>query len=45
MRLLERGLAHDLGPDSEVELRFPPEGVTVRIRFRAGSPVLQPTEG
>ena len=44
MRLLERGLAHDLGPNAEVQLRFPPEGVTVRMRFRAGSPALQPTE-
>lgn len=45
MRLLERGLAHDLGPNAEVQLRFPPEGVTVLMRFRAGSPALQTTEG
>lgn len=44
MRLLERGLAHDLGPDAEVTLDFAPEGLRVRMRFRAGSPVLQPAE-
>jgi PAS domain S-box-containing protein len=45
LRLLERGLAHDLGPDAEVDLRFNRDGVTARIRFRAGMPALQPAEG
>ena len=45
MRLLERGLVHDLGPYAEVQLRFPPDGVTVMMRFRAGLPALQPAEG
>ena len=35
-RLLERGLARDLGPGSAVELRFEPAGLhTVRARGRA----------
>jgi two-component sensor histidine kinase len=33
-RLLERGLAQDLGPDAVVELRFEPAGLHARIRFR-----------
>ncbi|HWT08949.1 MAG TPA: sensor histidine kinase, partial [Roseomonas sp.] len=45
MRLLERGLAHDLGPGAEVRLRFPEDGVAVLMRFRAGLPALQPAEG
>ncbi len=44
MRLLERGLAHDLGPDSDVQVQFPEHGVAALMRFRAGSPVLQPAE-
>jgi hypothetical protein len=32
-RLLERGLARDLGPDSTVELRFEPAGLRASIRF------------
>jgi PAS domain S-box-containing protein len=44
MRLLERGLAHDLGPDADVQLRFPEGGVTALIRFRAGLPALQAAE-
>jgi two-component sensor histidine kinase len=34
-RLLERGLAHDLGPGSSVELRFEPAGLRAVLRFRA----------
>nr|WP_255568620.1 PAS domain-containing protein [Neoroseomonas alba] len=45
MRLLQRGLAHDLGPDAKVTLDFAPEGLRVRMRFRAGQPALQPAEG
>jgi two-component sensor histidine kinase len=33
MRLLERGLAHDLGAGSAVRLRFEPEGLRAEIRF------------
>jgi two-component sensor histidine kinase len=44
MRLLERGLAHDLGPGADVQLRFPEEGVVVLMQFRAGLPALQPAE-
>jgi PAS domain S-box-containing protein len=38
-RLLERGLARDLGPDAEVILEFAPQGVAATIRFspRCGS--------
>ncbi|MEO3474527.1 PAS domain-containing protein [Roseomonas sp. CAU 1739] len=45
MRLLERGLAHDLGPGADVQMRFPQDGVTMAMRFRAGLPALQPVEG
>lgn len=40
MRLLERGLVHDLGPGAEVKVQFPEEGVRVAMRFRAGLPEL-----
>jgi two-component sensor histidine kinase len=33
IRLLERGLAHDLGEGSAVRLRFEPEGLRAEIRF------------
>ena len=42
VRLLERGVAHDLGPGAEVRLSFPEDGVQAVIRFRAGLPVLEP---
>lgn len=51
MRLLERGLAHDLGPGATVRIAFPEEGVRVDIRFPvrprvlagpAGGPVAAP---
>ena len=45
LRLLERGLAHDLGPDAEVKVTFAPEGLRVRVRFRASAPALEPAEG
>jgi two-component sensor histidine kinase len=32
-RLLERGLAHDLGPGSRVALHFEPSGLRAEIRF------------
>ncbi len=35
-RLLERGLAQDLGPGSSVELRFEPAGLHAVLRFKAG---------
>ncbi len=35
MRLLERGLAHDLGPGSSVRVAFAEDGVRVEMRFRA----------
>jgi two-component sensor histidine kinase len=35
-RLLERGLARDLGPDALVDLRFEPGGVQAVFRFRSG---------
>jgi PAS domain S-box-containing protein len=38
VRLLERGLAHDLGPGAEVSLRFPEEGAHASLRFRVGLP-------
>ena len=44
MRLLERGLAHDLGPGAAVQLHFPEDGVAVTMQFRAGLPALQPAE-
>ncbi len=40
MRLLERGLAHDLGPGAEVLLTFPEDGVRAALRFRTGLPTL-----
>ncbi|MCQ4162404.1 PAS domain-containing protein [Roseomonas sp. GC11] len=33
LRFLERGLAHDLGPGTQVRLHFPPEGLRCEIRF------------
>ncbi|MBR0648987.1 PAS domain-containing protein [Roseomonas terrae] len=44
MRLLERGLAHDLGPGATVRLHFPESGVTAEMRFRAGTAAAQPVE-
>jgi PAS domain S-box-containing protein len=44
MRLLERGTAHDLGPDAEVQLRFPPDGVTASMRFRTATAPAQAAE-
>ena len=38
LRVLERGVAHDLGPGSEVDVQFPEDGVSVTMRFRAGLP-------
>ena len=40
VRLLERGLVHDLGPGAEVNLQFPEEGVRASLRFRVGLPSL-----
>jgi PAS domain S-box-containing protein len=40
IRLLERGLVHDLGPGADVRLRFPEDGVEASVRFRAGQPSL-----
>ncbi|MCB4820178.1 sensor histidine kinase [Roseicella aerolata] len=37
-RLLERGLAHDLGAGSSVELRFEPAGLRAALRFKASGP-------
>jgi hypothetical protein len=35
--MLQRALAHDLGPGAEVALDFSaPEGLRARIRFRPG---------
>ncbi|MBR0674356.1 sensor histidine kinase, partial [Neoroseomonas soli] len=42
MRMLERGLTHDLGPGAEVNVSFPEEGLRVAMRFRAGLPSLAP---
>lgn len=42
MRLLERGLVHDLGPGAEVHISFPEDGVQAVMRFRAGLPILEP---
>ena len=36
VRLLERGLVHDLGPGAEVKLQFPEEGVRASLSFRVG---------
>ena len=36
LRMLERGLAHDLGPGAAVVVRFPEEGVLVTMTFRVG---------
>lgn len=41
MRLLERGLIHDLGPGADVALTFPEDGVRVVMRFRTGLPALE----
>lgn len=38
LRLLERGLVHDLGEGASVSLRFPEEGLEALIRFRVGEP-------
>lgn len=38
LRVLERGVAHDLGPGAEVHVQFPEDGVSVTMRFRAGLP-------
>jgi len=38
LRLLERGLVHDLGEGAAVSLRFPEEGLEALIRFRVGQP-------
>jgi two-component sensor histidine kinase len=40
-RMLERGLAMDLGPGSAVELRFEPAGLRVAIRFAPGERVVR----
>lgn len=37
VRLIERGLLHDLGPGAEVSLEFPEEGVRVQARFRVAA--------
>jgi two-component sensor histidine kinase len=39
VRLLERGTAHDLGPDAEVRLTFATEGVQAVLRFRVAAPM------
>jgi two-component sensor histidine kinase len=36
LRFLERGLAHDLGRDAQVRLRFEPAGFTCEVSFRPG---------
>ncbi|NMJ40103.1 PAS domain-containing protein [Roseomonas sp. JC162] len=41
MRLLERGLMHDLGPGADVALTFPEDGLRVVMRFRTGLPALE----
>ncbi|MBR0680606.1 PAS domain-containing protein [Roseomonas eburnea] len=38
LRVLERGLTHDLGPGAEVSVLFPEDGVRAVIRFRVGLP-------
>lgn len=40
-RLLERGLAADLGPNAAVQLEFAPGGLQARIAFEGQSPALQ----
>jgi PAS domain S-box-containing protein len=40
VRLLERGLVHDLGPGAEVDLTFAEDGVRATLRFRVGLPSL-----
>lgn len=42
MRLLERGLVHDLGPGAEVTLAFHEDGLQAVMQFRAGVPALIP---
>jgi two-component sensor histidine kinase len=42
VRLLERGVAHDLGAGAEVRLSVPEDGVQAVLRFRVGQPVLEP---
>ncbi len=37
MRLIERGLVHDLGPGAEVSLEFPEDGLRVVARFHVAS--------
>jgi PAS domain S-box-containing protein len=44
VRLLERGLVHDLGPGAEISLRFPEDGVRASLRFRVGVPSLASAE-
>ncbi|PHK95566.1 hypothetical protein CR162_06830 [Pseudoroseomonas rhizosphaerae] len=41
LRFLERGLAHDLGPGAQAQLRFEPTGLQYDVSFRAG--ITQPT--
>ena len=36
LRFLERGLAHDMGPEAQVSLRFDPHGFSLELRFRPG---------
>jgi two-component sensor histidine kinase len=38
LRLLERGLVHDLGEGAAVSLRFPEDGLEALMRFRVGEP-------
>jgi len=38
VRLLERGLAHDLGPGAEVRLSFEEDGLRATLRFGTGLP-------
>lgn len=42
MRLLERGLVHDLGPGADVSVTFPEDGLVAVMRFRVGVPALEP---
>jgi two-component sensor histidine kinase len=44
VRLLERGLAHDLGPGAEVTLAFPEDGLRASLRFRVGAAALTRAE-
>jgi PAS domain S-box-containing protein len=41
VRLLERGLAHDLGAGAEVTLLWPEDGLRAQLRFRVGLPALE----